>query len=68
MELLENIPRMIPAGLKAIIHKGTWPVLPIFELIAKQGNVEEMDMYNTFNMGLNGSGRGCGCFTGNYKP
>ncbi|NLM09800.1 MAG: phosphoribosylformylglycinamidine cyclo-ligase [Clostridiaceae bacterium] len=49
---IENIPRMIPAGLKAIIHKGTWPVLPIFELIAKQGNVEEMDMYNTFNMGI----------------
>jgi phosphoribosylformylglycinamidine cyclo-ligase len=49
---LENIPRMLPDGLKAIIHKGTWPVLPVFELMQKIGNVEEHDMYSTFNMGL----------------
>ncbi|NLX77693.1 MAG: phosphoribosylformylglycinamidine cyclo-ligase [Clostridiaceae bacterium] len=49
---IENIPRMIPEGLKAVIQKGTWPVLPVFELIARQGNVDETDMYNTFNMGI----------------
>lgn len=49
---IENIPRMIPDGFKAIIHKGTWPVLPIFELIAEHGKVNETDMFNTFNMGI----------------
>jgi len=49
---IENIPRMIPDGLKAVIHRGTWPVLPIFKLIYEKGNVCEMDMYNTFNMGI----------------
>jgi len=49
---IENIPRLLPEGLKAVIHKGTWPVLPVFELIQKLGNVEERDMYNTFNMGI----------------
>ncbi len=49
---IENIPRMLPDGLKAVIHKGTWPVLPIFKLLQKNGDVSEHDMYNTFNMGL----------------
>jgi len=49
---IENIPRMIPNGMTAVINKGTWPVLPIFSLIQKTGNVAEMDMYNTFNMGI----------------
>ncbi len=49
---IENIPRMLPYGLKAVIHKGTWPVLPIFKLLQKNGDVSEHDMYNTFNMGL----------------
>lgn len=49
---IENIPRMLPDGLKAIVHKGTWPVHPIFKLIQESGNVNEKDMYNTFNMGI----------------
>jgi phosphoribosylformylglycinamidine cyclo-ligase len=49
---IENIPRMIPSNLKAVIKKGSWPILPIFELIAEYGNVKEMDMFNTFNMGI----------------
>lgn len=49
---IENIPRMLPDGLKAVIHKGTWPVLPVFDLIQKTGDIKERDMYNTFNMGL----------------
>ena len=49
---LENIPRMLPDGMKAVIHKGTWPVHPVFKLIQEKGNVAEKDMYNTFNMGI----------------
>lgn len=49
---IENIPRMLPDGFKAVIRKGTWPVLPVFKLMQKKDNVNERDMYNTFNMGL----------------
>ena len=48
----ENIPRSIPKGLSAKITKSAVKVLPIFELIAKTGNVPERDMYNTYNMGV----------------
>ena len=48
----ENIPRSIPKGLGAKIKKSDVKVLPIFDLIAKEGNVPERDMYNTFNMGV----------------
>jgi len=48
----ENIPRMLPENAKAIIKKDSYPVLPIFKLLAKTGNIEEKMMYNTFNMGL----------------
>lgn len=48
----ENIPRSIPKGLTARIDKSAVKVLPIFELIAKTGNIPERDMYNTYNMGV----------------
>ena len=48
----ENIPRSIPDGLGAKINKSAVKVLPIFDLIAKVGNVPERDMYNTYNMGV----------------
>ena len=48
----ENIPRSIPDGLGAKIRKSDVKVLPIFELIAKTGNIPERDMYNTYNMGV----------------
>ena len=48
----ENIPRSIPEGLGAKICKKDVRVLPIFDLIAKTGNIPERDMYNTFNMGV----------------
>ena len=48
----ENIPRSLPDGLSAKITKSAIKVLPIFELIAKTGNIPERDMYNTFNMGV----------------
>ena len=43
---------MLPDGLKAVIHKGTWDILPIFDVLQEKGNIPEMDMYNTFNMGI----------------
>lgn len=48
----ENIPRMLPEGAHARIKKDSYPVLPIFHLLAKEGDVEEKVMYNTYNMGL----------------
>ncbi len=48
----ENIPRSIPKGLTAKINKSAIKVLPIFDLIAKTGNIPERDMYNTYNMGV----------------
>ena len=48
----ENVPRMLPEGIHATIKKDSYPVLPIFDLIAKNGHVEEKMMYKTFNMGL----------------
>ncbi len=48
----ENIPRSIPEGLGAVIDRASIRVLPIFDLIAKTGNISERDMFNTFNMGV----------------
>ncbi len=48
----ENIPRSIPEGLGARINKEAVRILPIFDLIAKTGNISERDMFNTFNMGV----------------
>ena len=48
----ENIPRSIPDGLGAVIDRSAVRVLPIFDLIAKTGNIPQRDMYNTFNMGV----------------
>ncbi|MBP3323644.1 MAG: phosphoribosylformylglycinamidine cyclo-ligase [Clostridia bacterium] len=48
----ENIPRMLKEGYSAKIEKAAIPVLPIFKLMQKIGNVPERDMYNTFNMGV----------------
>ncbi len=48
----ENIPRMLKDGICADIEKAAAPVLPVFDLIAKTGDIPERDMYNTFNMGV----------------
>lgn len=48
----ENIPRIIPEGLGAKINLGSWDVLPIFELMQKEGNIETDEMFKTFNMGI----------------
>ena len=48
----ENVPRMLPENVRAIIKKESYPVPALFYLIQKNGNIEEHMMYNTFNMGL----------------
>ncbi len=48
----ENIPRMLPDGMCADIERKAVEVLPIFDVIAKTGNIPERDMFNTFNMGV----------------
>ena len=48
----ENIPRMLPDGVAVEIEKDSYPVLPIFKLLQKKGNLEDKMMYNTYNMGL----------------
>lgn len=50
--LYENVPRMMKAGLTARIDTSSFPVPPIFELIARKGNISPRDMLNTFNMGI----------------
>lgn len=48
----ENIPRMLKDGVQAVIRKDSYPVPPIFGLLAAKGQIEEKMMYNTYNMGL----------------
>ena len=50
--LLENIPRILPENVSVEIKRGTWNELPIFGLMQKLGNVEEKEMFRTFNMGV----------------
>lgn len=50
--LTDNIPRILPKDTAVKIEKGSWPVLPIFELFRQIGNVSEFEMYRTFNMGV----------------
>ncbi|MBU2252343.1 MAG: phosphoribosylformylglycinamidine cyclo-ligase, partial [Proteobacteria bacterium] len=49
---LDNIPRIVPGPCRAVIRRGTWPVSPVFDLIRKTGNIEEMEMLRVFNMGI----------------
>ena len=48
----ENIPRMLPEGMHAVVHKDSYEVPAIFKLLQKTGNIAEEMMYNTYNMGL----------------
>lgn len=50
--LTDNIPRILPAGTAFEIRKGSWPVLPIYELMQQLGSVSESEMYRSFNMGV----------------
>lgn len=48
----ENIPRMLPEGVRAFVRKNSYPIPPIFGMLAKDGAIAEQMMYNTYNMGL----------------
>jgi len=50
--ITENLPRVLPRGVAAVIEIGSWPVLPIFEHLQQLGNVDKEEMHRTFNMGL----------------
>jgi phosphoribosylformylglycinamidine cyclo-ligase len=63
--LTDNIPRILPEGTAVKIEKGSWDVLPIFEVLQKIGNVSEFEMYRTFNMGV---GMVIICSRGDVEP
>jgi phosphoribosylformylglycinamidine cyclo-ligase len=48
----DNIPRILPRGLSARLDLGSWPVLPVFEWLQREGRIAEEEMYRTFNMGI----------------
>jgi len=50
--LVGNLPRILPEGCKAILHKDGWPTRPIFSLLRKEGKVPEPEMFQVFNMGI----------------
>ena len=50
--LLENIPRILPNNCTVEIKKGSWPILPVFSVMQEIGNIDESEMYRTFNMGI----------------
>jgi phosphoribosylformylglycinamidine cyclo-ligase len=49
---IENIPRVLPEGVNVDIEYGSWPILPIFELMQQKGGISNRDMFTTFNMGV----------------
>lgn len=49
---IDNIPRVLPKTCDVIIRKGSWPVLPIFQLLQEKGGVDEEELYQVFNMGI----------------
>ncbi|MNJ57303.1 Phosphoribosylformylglycinamidine cyclo-ligase [compost metagenome] len=49
---IENIPRVLPDNVSAEIDHGSWPILPIFDLMQQKGEVSNRDMFTTFNMGI----------------
>ena len=50
--LVDNIPRILPEGTSVEIRRGAWPVLPVFNVMQRTGNVPETEMHRTFNMGV----------------
>ncbi|MBI3316576.1 MAG: phosphoribosylformylglycinamidine cyclo-ligase [Candidatus Omnitrophica bacterium] len=50
--LIDNLPRVIPAGLRPTIHEGNWPKPKLFDLVAESGNITTFEMMRTFNLGI----------------
>ncbi len=49
---IDNVPRILPKGYKALIKGGTWPIPPIFPFLQRLGGILMEEMYRTFNMGI----------------
>ncbi|MDP6915241.1 MAG: AIR synthase-related protein, partial [Verrucomicrobiota bacterium] len=49
---IDNIPRVLPENCNAVILRGTWDVLPIYEVLQAKGKVSETEMHQVFNMGI----------------
>ncbi|MFC4778035.1 phosphoribosylformylglycinamidine cyclo-ligase [Paenibacillus sp. GCM10023252] len=49
---IENIPRVLPAGVNVNVEYGSWPILPVFKLMQDKGEITNRDMFTTFNMGI----------------
>jgi phosphoribosylformylglycinamidine cyclo-ligase/phosphoribosylamine--glycine ligase/phosphoribosylformylglycinamidine cyclo-ligase len=49
---IENIPRVLPDGVSAVVRRGSWPVPPLFDLIQSRGEVDPLEMHRVFNMGI----------------
>ena len=49
---IDNVPRVLPDNCKAVIHKKSWDVPPVFGFLENKGNIPEVEMYRTFNMGI----------------
>lgn len=49
---IDNVPRLLPGGCKAVIHTGSWDVQPVFDFLQTKGNIPKAEMYRTFNMGI----------------
>ncbi len=50
--ITDNLPRILPPGTAAIVRKGSWPILPIFAYLQEKGEIDDAEMYRTFNMGI----------------
>jgi phosphoribosylformylglycinamidine cyclo-ligase len=50
--IIDNLPRIIPKGYKAVVHRGTWEIPPIFSFLKEKGNISEDEMLRTFNNGI----------------
>ncbi len=50
--ITENLKRALPPNLDAVVHRGSWKVLPVFRFLQRRGNIDQEEMYRTFNMGI----------------
>ena len=49
---LDNVPRILPAGCKAVINPDSWDIPPVFNFLKEKGNISDLEMFRTFNMGI----------------
>jgi phosphoribosylformylglycinamidine cyclo-ligase len=50
--ITDNLPRVVPKGYKAVVHRGSWEIPPIFTFLKEKGNIPEDEMLRTFNNGI----------------